>query len=636
LRPKPKFILMFNESNRSQIIGVILLMVLVFVYQLWNAPTEAELANQKHVQDSIENARLAIKQIDTSKAIVPNTTQQVQTIVPVNGNITDGQKLLLTAQYGAFGVSAFGKEEVSTFENENLIINFTNKGGRIKKVTLKKHDKWTEEKGKKDIVSKITLLDDPKDKFEYLLPLNTGRTISTQDLYFTLKQTGNNITYRATAENGAFFENIYTINKDSYKIDYSINYGGLANTLAANSNISLNWECFLSKIEKNSKYEKSYTSLYYRETDENPSYCSCTSNDEQILNKKPIKWVSNSNQFFNSALIAKTSFANAKVSTIMGDDSDNSLKKLQSTLTIPVANGGTGNFPMEMYIGPNDFNTLKSFNVGLEDVISYGSSIFGTLNRWIIRPVFDFIYGLFGNAGIAILLLTLLVKAVLYPLSYKMIRSQAKTNALKPKIDALKTKFKDDSQKIQMETMKLYQEFGVNPLGGCLPTFLQMPIWMALYRFFPANIDFRQKSFLWASDLTSYEVFARIPFDIPMYGAHISLFALLWGLSLLFFTWYSMKDVDMSANPSMKYVQYFSPILFTVLFNASAAGLGLYMLFSNLLNIAQTMITKNYIIDHTKIKQELDTYKANPKKKSAFREKLDEAMKQQQALKDKK
>ena len=216
-----------------------------------------------------------------------------------------------------------------------------------------------------------------------------------------------------------------------------------------------------------------------------------------------------------------------------------------------------------------------------------------------------------------------------------MLRSQAKTTALKPEIEKLKVKFKDDPKRVQVEQMKNYQEFGVNPLGGCLPTLLQMPIWMALFQFFPASIDFRQQGFLWATDLTGFEEFIKLPFHIPLYGAHISLFALLWGASLVVFTWYSMKDTDMTGQPAMmKQLQYFTPVIFTVMFNSYAAGLSLYMLFSNILNIGQTVVTKNYVIDHEKILEELHIYKKNPKKPSAFRQKLNDAMQQQQAIKE--
>jgi YidC/Oxa1 family membrane protein insertase len=232
--------------------------------------------------------------------------------------------------------------------------------------------------------------------------------------------------------------------------------------------------------------------------------------------------------------------------------------------------------------------------------------------------------------------MTLIVKIVVFPLGYKMLQSQAKMTALKPEIDKIKAKYKDDMQKQQMETMKIYNEFGVNPLGGCFPLLLQMPIWIALYRFFPATIEFRQESFLWATDLTSYDVFATLPFSIPMFGATVSLFAFLWMLSTLVFTYYSSKSMDFSSNPAMLYMQYLMPVMFWVMFNKTAAGLTVYMFFSNLLNIAQTILGKNFLFDTEKIRAKLELNKSKPKKQGGFRDRFESLMKEQQRIQQEK
>jgi YidC/Oxa1 family membrane protein insertase len=266
----------------------------------------------------------------------------------------------------------------------------------------------------------------------------------------------------------------------------------------------------------------------------------------------------------------------------------------------------------------------------LEDVIPFGRSIFGTINRWVIRPIFTFLSSFIGSMGIVILVLTFIVKMILYPLTYKMIHSQSKMGALKPHLANLREKFKDDPQKQQMETMKVYNEFGVNPLGGCLPTLLQMPIWFALYRFFPAAIEFRQVPFLWATDLSSYDVAFSLPFVIPFYGDHVSLFTLLWAATTVLYTYYNSQNMDLSMNPSMKYMQYLMPVMFLFFFNTFAAGLTCYLLFSNLINVGQTIVTKNYIIDQDKIMAGLEAYRKKPKKKQGFQDRLQEALKEQQ------
>jgi YidC/Oxa1 family membrane protein insertase len=482
----------------------------------------------------------------------------------------------------------------------------------------------------------LKLLEDSKNRFEYIIPANTSKgKISTQDLYFTPSVSGNTVVFRAVVDDNTYLEQKYVLGGD-YDLDYEVQLKGLGQILNPNAKgVQLNFENYLDKLEKNFTYEVSYSYLRFRENDETPDYIATTGQASKELKSKPVQWIATANQFFNTAIISQNGgFSGAQLYNEAYDDQSDDLKKMIARLDLP-ANNGEVSHKMKLFVGPNDYNLLKAYGLKLEDIVDYGGSILGTINRWVIRPIFDFLHGFVGNVAICILLLTFIVKAILYPLSYKMIKSQAKTTALKPDIDKLKAKYKDDQQKIQMEQMKLYQEFGVNPLGGCLPTLLQMPIWMALFRFFPASIDFRQKGFLWATDLTGFEEFIKLPFHIPLYGGHISLFALLWGVSLVAFTWYSMKDVDMSGQPAaMKWIQYFTPVIFTIMFNSYAAGLSLYMLFSNILNIGQTIVTKNYIIDHEKIRADLDAYKKKPKKESLFRQKLNEAMQQSQAMRE--
>ena len=272
----------------------------------------------------------------------------------------------------------------------------------------------------------------------------------------------------------------------------------------------------------------------------------------------------------------------------------------------------------------------------MTDVISFGSSIFGGINRWVIRPLFDFLSSFIGNMGISILVLTLIVKLLVYPLTYKMLVSNVKMQVLKPELEKMKAKLKDDSQAQQVQQMKMYQEYGASPLGGCLPMVLQMPIWFALYRFFPASIQFRQESFLWASDLSTYDVLTKIPEWIPFMQGHISLFAVLWAITTVIYAYYNSKHNDYSAQPMMKYFQYVMPVMFLGFFNSFASGLTAYLLFSNTFNIAQTIITKNFLIDHDKLKAKMDANKKKPKKTTGFSARLQDALKEQQKQKAKK
>ncbi|MEL6987792.1 MAG: membrane protein insertase YidC, partial [Bacteroidota bacterium] len=552
-----------ESNNINNIIGIILIFGLFYLYMVLNKPSEEELA-QKALQDSLART----EQIDSSKSVASNTTTENTVALP-----DSMQKILNASKFGAFGESANGTEAIQTLENDKVRISFSNKGGVIKEVLLKDYKKKVFDENKEYITSDVLLLEDNKNRFDYILPVAGKGNINTGDLFFTPTIDGNTIRFKADAGNGRSFEQVYTL-KDDYTLDYDINLNGLSGVLEGDTeNIQLKWINYLDRIENNKRFEKIYSTTYYKEAEKNPNHCSCTGPDVEEPGERPIKWVSNVNQFFNSTIIADDYFAPSTFETIVMDDEDNDMKKLISTINIPIAE--KNNIGMTMYVGPNEFDRLKAFDMDIEDVIPYGSSILGTINRWVIRPAFNGLRGLIGNMGITILILTFLIKLVLYPLTYKMLHSQAKMGALKPELAGLREKFKDDQQKIQMESMKIYREYGVNPAGGCMPMVIQMPIWIALYRFFPASIEFRQQSFLWAQDLSSFDNFFNLPFDIPFVGAHISLFTVLWVITQLGYTFYMNSKLDMSGqmNPMFKYMQYFMPVMFFGFFNSYASGL---------------------------------------------------------------
>lgn len=619
--------------DKNTVIGLGLIFVLLLVWAQINSPTEAELAEQQRIQDSIE---LASKSIDKTAEIAPaEQLAKTENTTTTNQVLPDSVKeLQMTSQYGPFAAAMTGSSEIVTLENSKVKISFDSKGGRITSVELNEYDKAVLNEAKEEIKTPLLLLEDEQNKFEYLLkvPSIQSGKVNTGDLYFKPSVAGNKLTMTADLGEGRTIAQEYTLKEDDYGIDYNLVLNGLNGVIPDGKDaIEMRWVNHLDKLEINTQYEKNYSSIYYHEKEEDPDNCSCTGDDLIELKEKTIEWVSHSNQFFNSTIMAKDkNFASGSVETVLVDEDSENLKTCKTNLFIPHEGGNASSFAMEWYIGPNEYNRLASYDNSMEDIIPFGWSIFGTINRWIIRPLFTTLSKYIGSAGIVILLLTFVVKMVLYPLTYKMIHSQSKMAALKPQIAALKEKNKDKPQEQQMETMKLYREFGVNPLGGCMPMVLQMPIWFALYRFFPAAIEFRQASFLWATDLSSYDVIARIP-EIPFYGAHISLFTLLWAGTTVLYAWYNSKLVDMSnGNPMMKYMQYFMPIMFLFFFNNFASGLTCYLFFSNLFNILQTLITKNYVINQDKIKQELADYKKKPKKKGGFQERLANAMAEQQ------
>lgn len=612
--------------DRNSITGFILIFLILMVWQYVTAPTDAELEAQQMTRDSLARVEFVADSLATIKKNQPETAI-VDTALP---QVSDSARVAQAAgKYGVFAPASIGKEQLYKLENNLMQVTFSSRGGKVKEVLLKEHFKIEEDSLGNQTKIPLNLLEDDKNKFEYILPTSAGK-ISSEDLFFDASQSGQSITFSAKASNGKIFTQKYTLAEDTYLMDYTFDLNGLENDLSKDA-ISLNWINYLDKLELNTAYERIYSSIYFKESDDDPTYCSCTSDDEESTAN--LKWVSNSNQFFNSTLLASESFASAKMATTMIDEEEDDLKKLSTQLSIPIADGS---FKMKLYNGPNEFERLREIGHSMEDIVPFGWSIFGTINRWVIRPLFNFLSGFISSKGIVILLLTVLVKLALFPFTYKMIHSQSKMAVLKPEIAKIKEKNKDDAQQTQVETMKLYREYGVNPLGGCFPVLLQMPIWFALYRFFPGSIEFRQESFLWASDLSSFDVFSRLPFEIPFYGAHISLFTLLWAVLTLIYTWYNSRLVDYSAQPAMKYMQYGMPIMFLFFFNNFASGLTAYLCMSTFFNIGQTILTKEVLIDSEKLKGQLNENKKKPKKKSGFQARLEEAMKEQQRLQDQK
>ncbi|MCB0641143.1 MAG: membrane protein insertase YidC [Phaeodactylibacter sp.] len=620
--------------DRNTIVGFVLIFGILIAWQQFMKPSAEELAEQERIQDSLLQDQLFR---DSVARLELNQEEQVAVPQsPQDSMQRDSQQALIArAQFGPFAPIATGTEQTYTLANDLLKLTFTNKGGRIREAELLEYKKIVEGEDNQELELPLRLLEDPKNKFGFQLPLSElrGGKVSTEDLYFEASSTDQSITFRAAAGPGQYFEQEYRLTSGSYNVEYEVRLVNLNSVIDGSAeSFELNWVNYLDKLEKNVTYERNYSTIYYKTMEEDvPDHCSCTSDDLEELDEESLKWISNTNQFFNSTLIAKEQgFKSAQLETVLLGDESEDLKKLVSDIQVPIPESGA--FKMDLYVGPNEFKRLAEYGLAVEDVIPYGSSIFGTINRWVIRPMFNWLSNFIGSKGVAILLLTLVVKLLLYPLQYRMLYSQAKMGALKPVLAGLKDKYKDDSQKQQMETMKIYQEYGVNPLGGCLPTLLQLPIWFALYRFFPASLEFRQESFLWATDLSSYDVAFSLPFEVPFYGDHVSLFTILWAATTILYAYYNSKHMDMSANPAMKYMQYFMPLMFLFFFNSYAAGLTCYLFFSSALNVTQTLVTKNIIIDENKIKAELEANKKKPKKKNRLQSRFQDALKEQQRI----
>jgi len=613
--------------DKNQLTGLLLIFALLLGWTWFSAPSAEEIAKKQRFQDSIEQ----VNRLELEDNVLEGTA--VTAPEPVNDSVANAA---LKTSFGTLGDFAVGTEKLSTLENEDVKITFSNKGGTIKEVLLKKFKKSLTDSLGENYKLDLKLLEDANNTFNYTLG-TAGKNINTEDLYFTASTGADQIEFTVQTSNGGYFTQLYKLN-NGYDVDYKVSFSGFESTGKDQESIKLNWVNHLDKLEQNEMFEQSYSTIYFKEkVDGDTDYCSCRGADE-IEKDVTIEWVSHVNQFFNTSLMTKsTPFSYATMETIIVDEDSPNLKTLKTEVGIPNSSGG--GFDMNMYIGPNEFKDLQAYDNDLEQIIPFGTSLFGTINRWIVRPSFDFLSQYIGSKGLVIIVLIFILKMLLYPLMYKMLYSQAKMQALKPQIEKLTEKFKEDPQKKQVESMKIYREYGTSPFGGCMPMVIQMPIWYALFRFFPASITFRQEPFLWAADLSSYDVFFQLPFEIPFMGSHLSLFTLLWATTTIIYTYYNTKHMDMSANPAMKYVQYFMPLTFLVFFNNYASGLTCYMFFSNLFNILQTVITRKFVFDNDKILAELEEKKVINKKKpkkKGFQARIEEAMRQQQEMQKKK
>ena len=597
--------------DRNNIIGFVLLAVLFIVWMTVNNKARKEAELERIKKDSIT---LVNKPIDSSTkeknieiAIDSNTVTKVDSHIIVN-------------------------TEIETLENELVKIEVSSKGGKIVNVFLKNFKSSGEDAEFRETRGPLHLMNAPQNNFEYIIGESSGSTLNTGAINGIIIKEGNAIISRIPLNGGGVLEQKYILSPGKYEIEYQSKITGLKGLTKSD----LKWVNHITKLERNWEYEKTYSTIYYKLSNESPDYLSYTKDDsEDFKSGQNLQWISSLNQFFNVTFIPEVPFSSGRLSVQVNDGNDY-LKVTSAEVSLPESFRQGQNFSMKIYAGPNDFKILRGMGNDLEDLVQFGSSIMGSINRWVMRPIFIFLLDFISTKGIVILLLTLFVKLCLFPLTYRMIYSQSKMAALKPEIDKLKAKYGDDQQKMQMETMSMYREFGVNPLGGCLPMLLQMPIWFALYRFFPASIEFRQSSFLWATDLSSFDDIIHFPFAVPLLGHHLSLLTILWTVTTLLYTWYNFKNVDTTSaatmNPAMKYMQYIMPVIFLFFFNKFASGLTLYLVFSNLLNIAQTIFTKSFLINNDKILSELQKNKAKPKKAGGFSERMANMMKEQQRL----
>ncbi|MGS2726830.1 membrane protein insertase YidC [Psychroserpens sp. BH13MA-6] len=621
-----------KKLDIKSIIGFVLIFG-ILLFMMWqNTPTPEELAEQEKQEQlkAAEEAKNNEKEATTDTKVT--TSEDFS-----NLNVGDSLKYeMLKNKLGAFAFAATlpSATDTQTSVQTNVFdLKFSNKGGFLSEVILKKFVDY-------DSVP-IALIQDGNEQFNINFPTTDNRILNTNDQYFqpSVTKNGENtvVSMKLKVSESQFLEYRYELKPDDYMIDFSIRSKGLNNVINSSQNIDLDWALKTYRHDQSITYENRYTRLTYMYEGDKIDKLAQAGDDEEII--EDARWLSYRQHFFSSILVADQPFKKATIAskTLVEDEEIDTIytKEFASKLPLTFTNGEANN-NFKFYFGPTDSKVLKAYDYDLEESIPFGWGIFGWINKSLFIPLFSFLSS-FLPYGIAIIVMTILIKLLMSFVQYKQFLSQAKMRVLKPELDAIREKHKDNKMKAQQETMALQNKAGASPLAGCLPGLIQLPVFYALFMFFPTAFALRQKSFLWADDLSSYDVIAELPFTIPFYGDHVSLFPILAAIAIFFYMKMTTGQ-QMASQPTqegmpdmakmMKYMIYFSPLLMLVFFNQYASGLSLYYFISNLISIGIMLVIKNYILDEDKIHAQIQENKKKPKKQNKFQKKMAEMMEQ--------
>ena len=607
--------------DKNSIMGLSIIGLIIIAYSIYTQPSVEEVNAAKMRRDSIERVQTLAKEA----AIIAEQKNQI--VIPDSTTeISDSVKMELEKQkFGDFASASQGVEQILTLENNLVKVSLSSKGGKIKSVQLKDYKTWD---GRP-----LYLMNNDSNVFNLSLSAQ-NRIINTEELYFTASGTAgtkNSVNLRLPAGEKKYIEFAYSLPENSYMVNYQVNVVGLEDVIAQNSSfINVDWKDIVTQQEKSIENERAATTVHYRFTDEEVDYISETSNEKKDL-KTRVQWIAFKQQFFSAVLISDQSgFESPTVETKSDENSKTIVKEMTAAFSLPYDRKPVQTYNMQFYFGPNNYQDLKKIdNLHLEKLIPLGWGIFGWVNRFLVIPTFHFLDGFNMNYGLIILILTILVRIIILPLTYGSFKSQAKMKVLSPEMAEINEKFGSDPMKKQQETMALYRKAGVNPLGGCIPGLLQLPILIAMFRFFPSSIELRQQSFLWAHDLSTYDSILDLPFHIPAYGSHVSLFTLLMTVSTIIYTKMNMQ-MTAATNPQMKWMMYLMPILFLGFFNNYSAGLSYYYFLSNVIGFGQQYLFKAFL-DEDKIHAQIQENKKKPVKKSGFQARLEQMAKERNA-----
>ena len=512
-------------------------------------------------------------------------------------------------------------EEIIVLENSNILLEVSTKGAEIKKLLLKDFNNYNDDP--------LFLIDNNKSIFSFNVPVGRNSNINSQDLNYTAEIIDENssVKLKAQIDSRSELELSFFLEDNSSIVDFELDI--IDNTNSNYENVELIWGRDSFRNSKSIDYENRYTALSYGFENNKDSYLSVAGTTNKVIDN--VNWVSFREHFFSSILILNNESNQVEISSedLSGNDALDKKFTKRFLANIPLSLDSNNQLSFSMYYGPTDYETLKEYNLNLENSVPIGWGIFGWLNRFIFFPLFSFLTNYFSY-GISIILMTIIVKVAISPLTYKSYLSQIKMKILKPELEIINEKFGDDPMKKQQETMNLYTKSGANPMSGCLPAFLQMPIFFALFTFFPVAFSLRQKSFLWADDLSSYDSILDLGFYIPLYGDHISLFPILASVAIFFYTKMTtgqqMMSPSQTGGVNMKVIMYMMPIMMLFFFNNYASGLSLYYFISNVLTIILMLVIKNFIIDDQKVLSEIEENKKKPLKVGGFRARLQKAL----------
>ena len=615
---------------RSAIGFALIAVILGFMLYNKTEDTKQELEKEK-AQEQVEKEKQSTVADEKTAVLTEQDSTSADSIKAAN----------LKSSLGAFAYGASlptAKDGETELKNALLSLKIANKGGYIAEAIPLGYEKFHKDSGQL-----VELIKNNNADFNLQFKTKDNRILNTRDMYFepVLSKSGENqvLTMRLKAGADAYLEYRYEMKPKDYMVDFSIRTQGLSQVLDTSKPLDLEWSMKTYRNEKSISYENRYTKVVYEYEDGKDDDFGLSKSDSEKA--ADVTYIAFKQHLFTSILLTDKAFKTADMTSedLVKEETIDTVFTKQFTAKMPLEfEGGEISYNMDWYYGPADYQILNDYDRNLDEVIPLGWGIFGWINRYIFIPVFTLLSS-FLPYGIGIIVFTILVRIVMSPVTYKSYLSQAKMKVIRPEIQEVNEKYKKDPMKKQQETMKLYNKAGVNPMAGCLPALMQIPVFYALFQFFPSFFDLRQKSFLWADDLSSYDSVYHLPFNIPFYGDHVSLFPILASIAIFFYMRMTTGDQSMSAPPQegmpdmskiMKVMIYISPVMMLIFFNNYASGLSLYYFISNTITIGIMFVIKNYIVKEDKLHAQIQENKTKPKKQSRFQQKMQEMMEQAQ------